>query len=329
MTTIESFATSVGIAAGAGAFLDFYVGKKGQKSIRDWLETMWVKMSYMTINDVVRAESNVAARMLSRVFGVRLFSARKVFALSIFFLLLLALTLINVAFRTRSINLGDYLGPYFGVPFFEYVAYLITTCISISLSLAVAQRIAKAQFSTIWSGTASAFALLLTQALLTLSPYAVEANAPGGWATPIHKYLKLMLSRAYPFAYESAVPGVVNYTVDLLLLPLNMIWGMVLVITKLEAWHYLPRCGYLTHIDITPYVFWSSGLALNCAEYSINLIRLIIFCLFALTFALFPFRNVFSTVWLRIIESDKPVFTLTLAGAAALTKLLQELAKLL
>ena len=108
-----------------------------------------------------------------------------------------------------------------------------------------------------------------------------------------------------------------------------MVWGMVLAATKIDAWYELPRCGYLTHIDITPYVFWGSGLALDCTEYSINLIRLAIFCAFALTFALFPFRRVLSTVLLRIIESDKPVFTFTLAGAAALGKSMQELAKFL
>lgn len=326
---IESFAATVAIAAIIGGFFDFYVGKNGQKLVRNWMESLWIRLSYMTLSDVARVESLLAGRVISKVFGTRLFSLKRVLLFTTLFLLLLVVALSSSALRTGSVRSVDYLGPYFGVPISAYVTYLIRTSISISVSISIAQRIASTTFQSMWLGASSILVLLSTQILVTLSPYAVRANAPGGWQTPLHQQLKLSLARFYPFEYNAAVPEPINYFVDLLLIPMTMVWGMFLAATDTGGWYELPRCGYLTDVRFTPFVFWSSGLALECAEFWINLIRLTLFFIFALTFALFPFRKVFSTVCARVIESDKPVFTLTLAGAAALSKLVQELAKLL
>lgn len=329
MTTLESFVSTVTIAAVIGGFLDFYIGKKGQKAIRDRLETTWIEMSYMTVSDLVRLESRLAAHALSTIFGPRMFSIRKTLAVSIMFFVMLGVALTLAAFRSGSISPADYVGPYFGVPLVKYLTFLVSISISLQISLFVAKRVANTTFKSTWQGAASAAALLLTQMLILLSPYAMLATSIGGWGTSLHKYLKLALAKLYPFHYDSAVPSIVNYGVDLLLQPMNVAWGMALAAIKpTHAWHELPNCAYLGQVHITPFVFWSSGLALDCTEFALNLLRLLIFSAFALTFFLFPLRNFFSTVWLRIVESDKPVFTLTFASATALGKTLQELAKI-
>jgi hypothetical protein len=58
-----------------------------------------------------------------------------------------------------------------------------------------------------------------------------------------------------------------------------------------------------------------------------SLIRLSIMTIFILSFFLKPLQNAIMTLWARVIESDKPVFTLMFGGAAALGKAIQEIVK--
>jgi hypothetical protein len=60
-----------------------------------------------------------------------------------------------------------------------------------------------------------------------------------------------------------------------------------------------------------------------------SFIRLSIMTIFMLSFFLKPLQNAIMTLWVRVIESDKPVFTLVFGGTAALAKAIQEIAKIL
>lgn len=57
-----------------------------------------------------------------------------------------------------------------------------------------------------------------------------------------------------------------------------------------------------------------------------NLTRLLILILFIVSFVLRPrIQGPIMTLWRRIIESDKPIFTLVLGGLAALVKAIQQI----
>jgi hypothetical protein len=60
-----------------------------------------------------------------------------------------------------------------------------------------------------------------------------------------------------------------------------------------------------------------------------NLGRIILATIFVGSYFMQPLRIPLTTLWARIIESDKPVFTLLFGGTAAIAKTAQELAKLL
>jgi hypothetical protein len=51
--------------------------------------------------------------------------------------------------------------------------------------------------------------------------------------------------------------------------------------------------------------------------------------IFILSFFLKPVQVPIMTLWARVIESDKPVFTLLFGGTAALAKAIQEISKTL
>jgi hypothetical protein len=60
-----------------------------------------------------------------------------------------------------------------------------------------------------------------------------------------------------------------------------------------------------------------------------NLIRLLITVVFLGSLFLQTLKRPIMTVWARVIESDKPVFTLLFGGTAAVAKAIQEIFKAL
>jgi hypothetical protein len=59
-----------------------------------------------------------------------------------------------------------------------------------------------------------------------------------------------------------------------------------------------------------------------------NLIRLLITVIFVSLFFLKSAERPIMTIWARVVESDKPVFTLVFGGTAALAKAIQEIVKI-
>jgi hypothetical protein len=60
-----------------------------------------------------------------------------------------------------------------------------------------------------------------------------------------------------------------------------------------------------------------------------NLVRFSIMAIFILSYLLQPLQRPIMILWARVIESDKPVFTLVFGGTAALAKAIQEIIKIL
>ena len=60
-----------------------------------------------------------------------------------------------------------------------------------------------------------------------------------------------------------------------------------------------------------------------------NLVRFSITVIFIASFFLPTIQRPIMTLWARVIESDKPVFTLLFGGTAAVAKAIQEIVKVL
>ena len=58
-----------------------------------------------------------------------------------------------------------------------------------------------------------------------------------------------------------------------------------------------------------------------------SLIRVCIMFIFFCSYLLRPMKDPVLALWARIVESDKPVFTLVFGGAAAMAKTVEEIAK--
>lgn len=84
--------TTVAACTGAGAFIDFYIGKDGQKRVKDWLETWWIRLSYIPVRAVGREEALNALRVIDYLFGPKLFSWKRLRSASIFKLISLCIS---------------------------------------------------------------------------------------------------------------------------------------------------------------------------------------------------------------------------------------------
>jgi hypothetical protein len=66
---VESALATIAACGGAGAFIDFWIGKGGEKRVRDWLETWWLRFSYVNVRNFGREEALFAVTVLNRLFG--------------------------------------------------------------------------------------------------------------------------------------------------------------------------------------------------------------------------------------------------------------------
>jgi hypothetical protein len=60
-----------------GAFIDFWIGPAGQNKVRSWLETWWLRFSYVNIHSFGREEAVFAVSVIDEVFGPKFFSVRR------------------------------------------------------------------------------------------------------------------------------------------------------------------------------------------------------------------------------------------------------------
>jgi hypothetical protein len=83
MSVGNVFAT-IATCTGAGAFIDFYLGKSGQQWVKDWLETWWIRLSYIPVRAVGREEALNALRVIDYLFGPELLSFKRLGSAVIF-----------------------------------------------------------------------------------------------------------------------------------------------------------------------------------------------------------------------------------------------------
>jgi|HubBroStandDraft_4_1064222.scaffolds.fasta_scaffold177132_2 hypothetical protein len=74
---------TIGTCSAVGVFIDFYIGKSGQRRVKDRLETWWIKFSDIRWDTIGRAESEFAIHFMDRFFGKRLISIKRWLVVSI------------------------------------------------------------------------------------------------------------------------------------------------------------------------------------------------------------------------------------------------------
>jgi hypothetical protein len=85
-TPLPHWLWSIAGVAGLGAFIDFLIGRAGQKRVKGWLETWWIKFDDVHRNNFGREEALYAVHLIDYWFGDRFFCVRRLIAVGIILL---------------------------------------------------------------------------------------------------------------------------------------------------------------------------------------------------------------------------------------------------
>jgi hypothetical protein len=66
---------TIAVCGAVGAFIDFYIGKPGQRRVGDRLEMWWLRLSDVCWGNFGRGEALFAVQVMDRIFGRRIFAA--------------------------------------------------------------------------------------------------------------------------------------------------------------------------------------------------------------------------------------------------------------
>jgi hypothetical protein len=292
-----------------GAVVDFYIGRRGQERVRDWLETWWLRLSCVRWGNFGREEALFAVQVMDRLFGARLFSAKRITtALGIIFvfgglwILQLMTAYPQFSFEWRSL---------FDTSNSLLIATTFVSLVtSISLTRFASARVALILARAPYLNLLGAILLLLFQyALLCYSPVFVFSTHLWIGAI-IHGAVEHSLTKSDAFDW---LLDVFKEMPQLTSLNLRKQIAMVAYLLTPDEWD----------MKVDLYVQHLSHLlaAVPC------LARLVVAAIFTGLFFLQSLQHSIMTLWARVIESDKPVFTLVFGGTAAVGKAIQEISK--
>lgn len=335
MDTIQSAAVAIGIFASIGAFIDFYLGKSGQKQVRESLARIWIVLDDVPVKDLAKKEAVFALQALTSMLGSSWRSPRRALVPLLIYLGYSALLPPKGAFGSQSHVLSLHHA-------YQIAILLATTSISIAITIAVARKISRSRFdSALASVIALAAAITLQTALIlaensynsdsltnlqrVVNRAAWDALLPSGYDVKITR-MEIGEDVVEPNLKLTQFQEAISDTVYLVLVPLgyfDRLYRMISGQASLEdSVGLMEVC-----LSLTTYEYGRGG-ALGCTASTISYVRMLLLLLFFFVLLLRPMKTVVSTLVLRITESEKPVFTLVLGSLAAMVKAIQEAFKL-
>jgi hypothetical protein len=309
---VESTLTTIAACGGVGAFVDFWIGKGGEKRVRDWLETWWLRFSYVNVRNFGREEANFAVTVLNRLFGREPFSQRHLIATVVTLTVASAPPVIAttvLAFR-HNVRINWYPSPDLDGMTISIAA--IFFLVSITLTIVAAEkgtrligRYPKAGFLFLLAALAFQYIIFVIWA-----PAAFFVRTMIAVTILETKMLPLPSSPNEFFMTLISIVEIVEHELGDLSNGLARYWSL----------DYVPSIrsdmAYISLDSASPNFSWSTSLI----GFVGSLGRIVLTFVFILLFSIKPLHTTLSTLWLRVVESDKPIFTLLFGGGAAAAK---------
>jgi hypothetical protein len=283
---------------GMGAFIDFLIGKTGQEKAKNWLLTWWVRFDDVRWSNFGRVEALFACRVIDKWFGRRAWSFRRVaaaVALSLFMSFIGHLK----GNHPLCLNCGE--------PGWEAVEVLIDFigfCMAISFTRIMAYLI---------------------------SYYLTDSGTANNLVTFIFMVVVNYLALVYWWPCLNTIKDFVFFS--LVLFPhthgIGDWWGTVA--GGIETPYFQDISLFPPNIlkDLWFQNEWTvDSFALLSLSTLPMIFRFIISLIFVGSFLVRPLMmRPVNLVWRRIVESEKPVFTLIFGGAAAVATAISEAVK--
>jgi hypothetical protein len=321
METFKDFLWPVVAIGGLGAFIDFLIGKPRQARAKDFLFRWWVRFDDIKWRNFGREEGLFAGHLIGEWFGQRLFSARRFLSAIILLILFVILGLLRVIVGNKPED-WCFSCNYLNIPSMA-ITWVMILFLGFSLSIS--------------------FTKFLTLKIANLCGIGKIQNLLVFSLLLIVNYIFLVVWWRINFLTRTLITVIIFITLEFpritgSLPSLDLYYHIASGISK-EAGGVVNdifvnnislRILYPSHLIslITESTVKVASLAPFAMTSFISFFRFILSIIFVGSFLLRPLvMRPISLVWARIIESEKPVFTLTFGGAAALGAAISEAAK--
>jgi hypothetical protein len=310
--TLKEILAAIILAGGIGRFIDFLIGKAGQQKAKDLLLKWWVRFDDVRWTNFGREEGLYAGQVIERWFGRRIWCFRRIRAAFVLFIVFLLIGSVVSLMSSKPFIMCRLCDETLSVAIIELIVFLLAFCISVSLTrfitfqMAELCRIGEVRNLTIFV----AMAIINYVILVYWAP--ITGSLRGAFIT----YLN-----ASQIIFEPDVRLIPYLYFSLGLLKDTIIGTIEQGVTHIP---FYPKIvvDYLRSSD--PVDLFS----LYCLSLFPNVFRFALSIIFVGSFLLKPvvMRPV-NLVWRRVVESDKPVFTVMFGGAAAFATAISEAAK--
>jgi hypothetical protein len=304
METLRDILWPVVLVGGLGGLIDFLIGQAGQAKAKDFLLKWWVRFDDVRWRNFGREEGLFAGQLLEKWLGRRIWSVRRIMAFAVLFIATLSYVMVYIIIDVGKIAPAPLLTIYslFSCRFCHVKIY---SAIAIMLFF---------------------FGFSVSVSFTKFITFRMARLCGVGNAKNLIIFLIMLIVNYLMFEIWSQITGMVREII------LTFITGdlhefmhnaqQVLGIEKIQE----VQLQYMTQWTLR--MASIDNLALNYASSLPSLLRLMLAIVFVGSFLLRPLiMRPVNLVWRRIIESDKPVFTLTFGGAAAFATALSEAAK--
>jgi len=278
---------------GAGALVDFLLGKVGQKRVRAALESWWIHFADVRLSTFSVREAAFAARLLNTCFGTFL-SLRRVSS---------ALVITAIAFLGWKLWLDQgfaitYRPERYGVVLVHYLFNLGTFWLTTSFNLWLAQRL-----------TQIGFLSSRMQFLLYVGGLALQLLLMFTIGYEFHGLFFQLVGIEILYDHDIHAPTYyLERTVDFS----RHLWN--------DFELRIPYAGDVFNGSFADFQTFLQPVYAHAA----SLIRLFMMLAFVLSILLRPFQQFVLLVLARLIESEKPILTMFFGGLAAIAATVQK-----
>lgn len=283
------------ICTGLGAFVDFWIGKKGQQRLRKWSEDWWLRFAEVKLDNFGRREAEFCHQVLVRLFGKFWSRQRFDICYSIFMVGLLAVFLGIWSDLSDVWNLGGIVGA------------LVLISIEYSVSITITMQIAK--LSSLYLPEKKIYTLI--SVIITLVT---------------QYYLIIFL-------------GILALIITFLMANIFLFIGHQpsAAYAKMELFQeFFDRSTYSPYTIVEYFLYVEPKLEILYLIQTLTLMlgvvshlgRFLVLLIFAFSFLLRPAQSIFLKITARIIESEKPIFTMVFGAIGAFVKGGSEIYKL-
>ena len=338
METVKDILWPVVMIGGLGAFIDFLIGKTGQQRAKDFLLRWWVRFDDIHWKNFGREEGFFAANLIGRWFGKNTWSLRRILE----GLVLLA-ALIGFNYLRRQAMFGDqatYEQFFDNRTLSKITVEVIVTIVGFSVATSFTKFVTLRMACLCGTGKAKNLIIFMLMLVINYIIFIVWLPVTDGmrnWTVALifdyKERLKLLEippgyepHRISPYPYQNFYEMHFFLQYEIFFAPVGvfirqMISSIHGALSEIYPSNLARIVNYVGIID-----HFSCGvLAMPLFP---SLFRFVLSIIFVGSFLLRPLiMRPVSLVWVRIIESEKPVFTLMFGGAAAFATAINEAAK--